>query len=201
MEIKNPGFLEGNGTKATIFMAAARLFTKKGYHGVSMREISESTGLSKPAIYYHFGNKEGIYTALVEAGMHYNIGKFQEIMEKDIPVKDKIIEFVKLRFHQVLQFPDLANFFLIIFTSTERLPFLDPYIQEAIERKKMMVDLITDGVQKGEFGPGANPELATEVFMGTLMHFIMKQINSKEKILSDKLAEDIVELLFKGLNE
>ncbi|MEJ2050834.1 MAG: TetR/AcrR family transcriptional regulator, partial [Calditrichota bacterium] len=70
-------------TREKIFIAAAKLFAERGYNGVSMRELSESTGLSKPTIYYYFGNKEGIYTALVETGLHYGQEVFQKIAEQD----------------------------------------------------------------------------------------------------------------------
>ncbi|MEJ2050075.1 MAG: hypothetical protein P8Y60_09610, partial [Calditrichota bacterium] len=88
-----------------------------------------------------------------------------------------------------------------VFTSSEKLPFLEDFIKESIQRRKILVDLITDGIRSKEFGPSANPELAAEVFVGALTHFIMKQLNSRKVILSDKLAEDLVEFLFKGLNE
>jgi hypothetical protein len=126
---------------------------------------------------------------------------FQKIVDQDIPIKDKIVQVVKVRFQQVLEYPDFAKFFLVVFTSSEKLPFLEDFIKESIERRKMLVDLIKEGIKRKEFGPSANPELAAEVFVGALMHFIMKQLNSRKVILSDKLAEDLVEFLFRGLNE
>jgi TetR/AcrR family transcriptional regulator len=197
----HPELTDQNNTRAKIFMAAARLFAEKGYNGVSMREISENAGLSKPTIYYYFGNKEGIYTALVETGLHYQMELFQEIFDRDIPIKNKIIEVIKLRFQQVRDHPEFAKFFLIIFTSFEKLPFLEKFIEEATSRRQLFVDLIKQGVMKGEFGPRANPEVTAEIFVAALMHYIMKQLNNKENVLSDHLAEDIVEMLFRGLNE
>ena len=182
-------------------MAAAKLFAEKGYNGVSMRELSEKTGLSKPTIYYYFGNKEGIYTALVDVGLNYGLDVFLKIVEQDIPIKEKIIQIVKVRFHQVLEHPDFAKFFLVIFTSLEKLPFLEDFIKESIQRRRMLVDLIIEGIKSKEFGPSADPELAAEVFVGTLTHFIMKQLNTRKVVLTDELAEDLVEFLFKGLNE
>ncbi len=182
-------------------MAAARLFAQKGYNGVSMREISETTGLSKPTIYYYFGNKEGIYTALVETGLHYQMDLFQEIFNRDIPIKEKIVEVLKLRFRQVKEFPEFAKFFVILFTSAEKLPFLEKFFKEADLRRQMFVELIKEGVRKGEFGPRLNPDLIAEIILAALTHFVIKQLNSQEEILSDYLAEEIVEILFRGMNE
>ena len=48
-----------------ILAAAAELFTARGYAATSVREIVEHAGLTKPALYYHFGSKEGIYLEIL----------------------------------------------------------------------------------------------------------------------------------------
>jgi AcrR family transcriptional regulator len=188
-------------TKEKIFKAAAKLFSEKGYNGVSMREISEFTGLSKPAIYYYFGSKEGIYSELVNAGMKVGIKEYEEIFQKNISVKQKLTELMKVRFQQVHRYPELVKFFLSLFNSTENLTFLEHFRQVAKENRQMLSELILEGVTSGEFGASARPELACDIYIGALTHFLWSQLNSSNIILSDQLAEEIVELLFKGLNE
>ena len=46
--------------------AAERLFSERGYHGVSMDEIAGASGISKPMLYDYFGSKEGLFLACVE---------------------------------------------------------------------------------------------------------------------------------------
>ncbi len=46
--------------------AAERLFSERGYHGVSMDEIAAASGISKPMLYDYFGSKEGLFLACVE---------------------------------------------------------------------------------------------------------------------------------------
>ena len=46
--------------------AAILLFTTRGYAATSVREIVEMAGVTKPALYYHFQSKEGIYLAILE---------------------------------------------------------------------------------------------------------------------------------------
>ena len=194
-------FTNAKNTKGIIFRTAASLFAEKGYNGVSMREISERSGLSKPTIYYYFGNKEGIYRELISVGLNYNSEQFLEIQKKDIPIKQKIIELVKMRFCQVKEYPDLAKFFILLLAGFEKLHFLEDLIEEAMTRRKWLVDLIQEAIKTGEFGTSANPQLAAEIFIGALTHFIMMQLNTSEEILSDQLAVEIVEMLFLGWNE
>jgi AcrR family transcriptional regulator len=52
--------------EAQMVAAAERLFSERGYHGVSMDEIATASGISKPMLYYYFGSKEGLFLACVE---------------------------------------------------------------------------------------------------------------------------------------
>ena len=52
--------------EAQMVAAAERLFSERGYHGVSMDEIAAASGISKPMLYEYFGSKEGLLLACVE---------------------------------------------------------------------------------------------------------------------------------------
>jgi TetR/AcrR family transcriptional regulator len=190
-----------NSTRQKIFLSAAQLFSQKGYNGVSMRELAEHSGISKPTIYYYFGSKEGIYSSLVESGLSYGESYLKEILIRSIPVREKLVLLTKFNFDQSMEHREFAKFLLSMFTVTEKLPFLDSFHKSANKRKQVIIDLVKEGIARGEFGASADPGLAAEIFIGSISHFLWKQVNSKKRILSDLLAEQIVELLFKGLNE
>src|SRR5210317_1620068 len=52
-------------TQERLLNAAAELFSKQGYAGVSMRDIAGEVGFTQAAIYHHFSNKEALYIAAV----------------------------------------------------------------------------------------------------------------------------------------
>jgi len=51
-------------TKENILKTALKLFADKGYENTSLEEIANKTGVSKPAIYYHFKNKKRLYNEI-----------------------------------------------------------------------------------------------------------------------------------------
>jgi AcrR family transcriptional regulator len=53
------------GTRTQVLKAAATLFAERGFDAVSVREIVEAAGVTKPALYYHFGSKEGLAAAIM----------------------------------------------------------------------------------------------------------------------------------------
>ncbi|WP_249354322.1 TetR/AcrR family transcriptional regulator [Rhodococcus sp. USK13] len=49
-----------------ILHGALDAFYENGFRGTTVREISQRAGVTMPTLYYHHGNKEGIFTALLE---------------------------------------------------------------------------------------------------------------------------------------
>lgn len=53
-------------TRDRILEVSLARFVVAGYRGTSVREIADDVGVTQPALYYHFGSKDGILAALIE---------------------------------------------------------------------------------------------------------------------------------------
>lgn len=51
-------------TKETILTTAIDLFSRSGYEAVGIQQICTASGITKPSLYYHFGNKETLLAAV-----------------------------------------------------------------------------------------------------------------------------------------
>src|SRR6516225_9335501 len=49
--------------------AAARLFSERGFHATSMRDLARAVGMLSGSIYYHFESKEEMLLAVYEEGV------------------------------------------------------------------------------------------------------------------------------------
>jgi AcrR family transcriptional regulator len=56
----------GDDSRERILQAAAELFAQRGYAGVGVDEVAARSGIAKTALYYHFGNKDGLLAAVLE---------------------------------------------------------------------------------------------------------------------------------------
>lgn len=54
-------------TKASLLKVSRRMFSQSGYENVSVRMICQEAGCNVSAISYHFGGKESLYRACLEA--------------------------------------------------------------------------------------------------------------------------------------
>lgn len=56
-------------TREKIIKAASRAFARGGYDGASIRAIVADADVNQAAINYHFGSKEGLYRAVLQAAV------------------------------------------------------------------------------------------------------------------------------------
>src|SRR5512140_1458363 len=73
---------------------ATRLFVSLGYHGISMREIAEASGVSKAGIYYHFRDKEELFLDILRT----NLEAIEQIVaeaRRQATAREQVARFVR----------------------------------------------------------------------------------------------------------
>ncbi len=55
--------------RAQLIDVGRKAFAEKGFEAVSVEELAERGGVSKPILYQHFGGKEGLYAVIVDREM------------------------------------------------------------------------------------------------------------------------------------
>lgn len=64
-----------------LFETAVAEFCAQGYQQASINTILQKAGMSKGQFYYHFGNKEGLYLALIEVLIARKVAFMQSVMQ------------------------------------------------------------------------------------------------------------------------
>ena len=89
-----------NDTKERILAAALEMFSKNGYAGTNIRELSASLGLVKSGVYKHYESKEAIWNALLDQMIAY-YGEHFGSSEHLPPVPDSLEELTRLTMQMV----------------------------------------------------------------------------------------------------
>lgn len=61
--------LRAEQRRAQLLDVAGRLFAEHGFHGLSMEQLAEAAGVSKPVLYQHFPSKRELYLALLHGAV------------------------------------------------------------------------------------------------------------------------------------
>src|SRR6478609_2311300 len=51
--------------RVALLQAAAHLFARRGFEGVSLEDLGSAVGISGPAVYRHFSSKQAVIVALL----------------------------------------------------------------------------------------------------------------------------------------
>ena len=89
-----------NDTKERILAAALEMFSKNGYAGTNIRELSASLGLVKSGVYKHYESKETIWNALLDQMIAY-YGEHFGSSEHLPPVPDSLEALTRLTMQMV----------------------------------------------------------------------------------------------------
>jgi len=71
-------------TRERLLQEAEILFAQKGYHAVSVREITDAAGCNLAAVNYHFGNKENLYVEVFRSRWIERATRIRKCFEEKI---------------------------------------------------------------------------------------------------------------------
>ncbi len=186
-------------TRKKILSVANKLFSRFGFHKTSMDEIAKIARKAKGSLYYHFANKEELFTEVVSKEIVNLKNQLLIIVNNtDLNASEKIKKYLIKRmevlhdaanYHETLK----ADFF-------EHFDFIDDLRNELDEWEKAnLKNIILQGVDKGEFAAVDDIEVLLDVFImvlkGLETPFFLQ--NKYEKY--SPYSESLMVILTKGL--
>lgn len=70
-------------TRARLLDAAARVYSARGFAGATLDDVAEEAGLTKGAVYGHFGSKENLLFALLEEYLAAELAEQVALFDRD----------------------------------------------------------------------------------------------------------------------
>jgi TetR/AcrR family transcriptional regulator len=183
-----------------LLSAATELFSRKGYSATTIREIVAAAGVTKPVLYYYFGNKEGIYLEL-NRGV---FGKFEALLDASRKGRGNAIERLLHLSDQVftlfMENIEVARLMYSIYYGPHQgAPSFnfDTYhfkFQDAIRQ------LVKKGIHQGEFQKG-NAEDMVWAILGAVNVAMEVQLSHPEKAIDRKGLARILKLILRGFQQ
>lgn len=169
MRHPSPG-KEARAKRDRILRAASDLFARQGFSHVSMRDVAAAAGVTKPAVYYHFRDKEALFEECLVEFNEELAGIMHAAARRDggTAVRVRAVAEALLTgspFHPIRVHEELAEHVSGALRERLRLTF-----------RAVVVEPVTELFEAvhgaGELRPGVTPPAAAAVLIGTCMAFL-----------------------------
>jgi AcrR family transcriptional regulator len=188
-------------TKEHILEVARKEFFSKGYGAASINTIVDAADVTKPTVYYHFKNKEGLFNALVAESYDRCYENRKNAVDDALPISKQIAQVISADFEFCLRQPELVRFLL---AQTFNVPGeYENDLTEILYRDyEFFRELIERGNASGEFDcPDAmSAALALQGIIDINIVSFLK-MNHDPEFLSAARAGEITRTFLHGINQ
>lgn len=138
-------------TRSAILDGAARAFDAEGYHGTSLGDIVKEAGVTKGALYFHFGSKEELAQALIDE----QFSALEPVAETGKPGVQTVIDIVHAMARRLVADVRVrAGIRLVIDQSSKTGIVSEPYTRWIELFRECLVQAQQRGDVKADLDPG-----------------------------------------------
>lgn len=181
-----------------LLVSATELFTRKGYAGTTVREIVAAAGVTKPALYYYFRNKEGIYVELMREGFARFDLLLDAVRVEEGSAAQKIHRLCGEVFGLFREHMDVARvMYAIYYGPPQGAPFFD-FDAYHFKFQDAVRVLVEEGIRTGEFRKG-NPVDMPWALIGAVNVAMESQLCHPEIGLDKEGLARVLDVIFAGI--
>jgi AcrR family transcriptional regulator len=185
-----------DSSKEALRDAAAELFAEKGFAATSTREICQRAKVTKPALYYHFGNKEQLYATLVLDAFNEYQSELRRASLRGRSTREKLIEILTAMFKFARNRHNYWKIgFRMVFAPENESPDIN-YVAMSQAEEKLLAAVVREGIRKGELR--GKTEQITSAISGQAITCIMGYLVASNPPLDRSTARGVIGLLLDG---
>ncbi|MFZ7112238.1 MAG: TetR/AcrR family transcriptional regulator [Desulfatiglandales bacterium] len=179
-----------------IRQVVARLFSEKGYHATSMREIGRALGMNQSSLYHYFKGKEEILYDLMNDTMDQGLAILKKICNADLSPEEKLSKVLSyyIRYYAgdrdrltilANEMHALSENYRLVLTKKQR------------EYVHLIMSILNELSAQNKMKK-IHPTIATFAFFGMVVHTI-KWYHKGGTIGLEELTESFLEIFTQGV--
>lgn len=211
------GVSKQEDTVRRIITGATRVFAASGFAGASVDEIAAAAGVNKATIYYHVGDKEALYGAVLHDVIGNTVARVAAGLSDDQSPQEKLATYIRGIAATVEDYPPLPPVMMRAVESGGRnLP--QEVATDLVLIFGMLMAILEEGEEKGVF-EGANPFVVYLMILGALafhrnveatwdeqkkLFAMLKELDSGlydklERMVKGNVADEVVRMVSKSV--
>lgn len=154
-------------TRQLLLKSALTVFAERGYTNTRLSDIAEKAGVTRGAIYWHFGNKRELLIDLVKNQVDPYFEIIAQVVSESISARkklEKILRIILEKFNNDREFLANHKFNFVELKMKNEIPEIKEFIKRKFLNFRTIIQkLVETGISTGEFRR-INPDSITAVF-------------------------------------
>ena len=173
-----------------ILVAAARIFSEKGYHATSVQDIADAVGLLKGSLYHYIRSKEQLLARLFEGALEDTIRELETIAGRPARASERLADMVRAYVRAVTDNMDAVGIYMREWRSLPP-PELARVRSRRRAMRKLFEDVIAEGARRDEFGV-RDPKIAALAVLG-MCNWLYEWYRPRGRLGPDVLADELAD--------
>jgi AcrR family transcriptional regulator len=171
---------------------AAKVFAERGYHGTSMNDLVEATGLAAGGLYHYIGNKEKLLLSLFSQLMDPVLEEAERIVAGDDPPERQLRTLVLAWMSHVERY----RYYMIVFQQEWRSVADDPSWAGIRDQRKRFETIISELLRDvhEEGGKPRDPRLASLALLA-MVNYTPQWFDTEGRLSAEEIAEGYCDLI------
>ncbi len=176
--------------------AAAAVFSERGYHEATTRQIAKKLKIRRGSIYHYFDSKDAALEEVCRTGVVEILVGLEAIQATDLAADEKIHAALE---NHLTYLSQQRHFVRACLFCRQNLPFqLQARVESACQRYDEIIESIfEDGVRQGCFRAELDCLIATHSFFALVNAAAIDYDVTKERTI-EQMTESLSEILIKG---
>ena len=194
---------EAAQTRQALLDAALTVFSQEGYEAARLEDIAQTAGVTRGAIYHHFGNKAGLFASLIEDASALGsqaIGRAVEEGGTFAEITARIMVYTLNLLEEDRRFREVTTLSLSIpGTSPELADFREQRVQGARELVENISGLFQMGIEQGDLQPDLDPVIAARGFLAFQNGLALLWLSDKDAFSIKESAPAMAKMFMGGI--
>lgn len=159
--------------KDQILRAAEKVFSDKGFQNSTISDVAKETGVSDTTIYEYFSSKEELLFCIPREGIELS----KQMLDSHLNYISGTTHKLRGMIYHLCKFyqdnPYFASISLMTLKTNKKFMETDTY-KALIEYYDIMIKVIKEGIQSGEFREDTDPHFVRSVILGSVEFIVIR---------------------------
>ena len=187
----------GNRSREDVVTAAGRLFSSRGYHGTSMRDLAGELGLIGSSLYSHIDSKADLLVEVVERGAGFFQASADQAMATRGDGAARLRALVAGHVDVVLDHPDEVRTFLYEADALEE-SHREKVLAARDRYEQAFREVLQHGAGDGSLRSDLDPRLAA-IFLLSILNVLERWYRPDGRLPRTELVRELLDFGLRGI--